>query len=279
MKNKRLIYLFIGLIILIAGVFIITAAVDKTKQWHSAATNIKIVIDGSEKTLQQAINEDLFTGSHTYSSPSAIPSGGHKADAIWVSVGGTENNLIQALSSTGICANTPTSSYTGPTDNGKPVSQEALTPWTNLYFNNAKTACESLGSGYHLLTNAEWMTIAKNIESTPASWTGGAVGNGMIKRGNVGTDDAGSYNGADPEYGTGRNTKAELKLSTGASIWDFSGNADEWVNGMCSPGVGANFWTNADNGYKEWTYSGFADLERAEAGPSTSIDYGSNPSR
>jgi len=48
----------------------------------------------------------------------------------------------------------------------------------------------SEAAGYHLITNWEWMAIARDIEQVPENWTGGAVGSGMIKRGNVGISDA-----------------------------------------------------------------------------------------
>jgi len=159
----------------------------------------------------------------------------------------------------------------------KPVSQPEATPWTEINFQEAKNACESLGSGYHILTNAEWMTIARNIEHTPESWTDGVVGSGMIKRGNVGLDDVGSYNGANPEYGIDRNTKAELTLSNGETIWDISGNVYEWIDDTCTPGIGQGFWANR-NSLSEWNEGDLSDFERAEAGPSTSIDYGASPS-
>ena len=79
------------------------------------------------------------------------------------------------------------------------------------------------------MTNWEWMAIARDIEQVPENWTGGAVGSGILKRGNVGTTDAGSYNGADPETGI-LNSKAILKLSNGEEIYHFSGNVWEWVD-------------------------------------------------
>jgi prepilin-type N-terminal cleavage/methylation domain-containing protein len=108
------------------------------------------------------------------------------------------------------------------------VSQADGTPWASITQADAKAACEAIGA--HLITNAEWMALARDIEKVDANWTGGAVNSGMIKRGNVGITDSGSYNGADPEYGTGRDTKAELTLSNGETIWDFSGNVWEWVD-------------------------------------------------
>lgn len=104
---------FLIFILLIMGIFVITAAVDKTKQWHSSDSNIKLIVDGSEKTLQTAIDNRLFLGSHVYSSPSLVPAGGHNVDSIWVSVKDGEMNLLQALSSTNrVCpASIPKTTY------------------------------------------------------------------------------------------------------------------------------------------------------------------------
>jgi formylglycine-generating enzyme required for sulfatase activity len=100
----------------------------------------------------------------------------------------------------------------------------------------AKDACESIGEGYHLITNEEWMTIARNIERQPENWTGGQVGSGRIYMGNTSNNydaqcssDGGCYDSSlNPDFGTGRDETAKLVLSNGSSIWDLSGNMWEW---------------------------------------------------
>ena len=117
---------------------------------------------------------------------------------------------------------------------GVPTSQAETVPWRSISATNAKSECQSLGTGYDLISNYEWMTIALDIESNPQNWTSGVVGNGCLRRGNNGLNDACGYNGSDPEYGTGRNTKARSRLLNGYSIWDFAGNLAEltdWVAG------------------------------------------------
>jgi formylglycine-generating enzyme required for sulfatase activity len=123
-----------------------------------------------------------------------------------------------------------------------PDSRPAGTPWVNISQTNAITEATTACSGCHLITEAEWMTIAQNALSVPSNWSGGAVGNGCIFRGNVGTDDACGYNGSDPEGGTGRNTKASLTLTNSEVIWDLAGNVSEWTSGTSTnkqPGVTA----------------------------------------
>jgi len=116
---------------------------------------------------------------------------------------------------------------------GVATSQADITPWASITQTAAITECSDTGG--HLMTNDEWMAIARDVEAQAANWADGVVGStvasgGGLFRGNVGILDSASYNGSDPEYGTGRNVKAKLVLSNGEEIWDLSGNVWEWVN-------------------------------------------------
>jgi len=107
------------------------------------------------------------------------------------------------------------------------VSSPYGSPIAGITHNEAKTVCQALGG--HLITNQEWMKIARDAEQIPQNWSGGSVGSGCLFRGNVGLDDACGYNGPDPEKGINRNSKAKLILSNGEEIWDLSGNVWEHV--------------------------------------------------
>jgi prepilin-type N-terminal cleavage/methylation domain-containing protein len=109
-----------------------------------------------------------------------------------------------------------------------PVSQTGGTIWVSISEVDAATYCSNLGASYHLITNAEWMAIANDVQNVNANWTGGTVGNGVLKRGNVGDANAGDYDGADPDTGT--NALATLTLANGNQIYHFSGNVWEWTN-------------------------------------------------
>ncbi|MGI6340634.1 MAG: SUMF1/EgtB/PvdO family nonheme iron enzyme [Minisyncoccales bacterium] len=123
-----------------------------------------------------------------------------------------------------------------------PASVSEGQPWRSISQIDAKKACEKIGA--HLITNAEWMAIARDIEQVKSNWTGGSIGSGMIKRGNVGIVDAGSYNGADPEAGI-TNDLAKLTLSNGKQIYHFSGNVWEWVDDKIECGVSSCPYTYA----------------------------------
>jgi hypothetical protein len=119
----------------------------------------------------------------------------------------------------------------------KPVSVAEGKPWRRISQVNAKTACENLGSGYALISNPEWMTIAHNIENLNANWSFGAVGAGHLNRGhsdsnpnepcdafqeNVQTDCS--------TVGTDSQQNRTHTLSNNEVIWDISGNVYQWVD-------------------------------------------------
>ena len=128
------------------------------------------------------------------------------------------------------------------------VSSPEGSPIAGITHTEALTACPT---GFHLITNDEWMAIARDAEQVASNWGGntgedGTVGStvvsaspcnqlnnttckGGLKRGNNGTNDSAGYNGADPEKGSGRNAKAKLTLSNNQTIWDIAGNVWEHV--------------------------------------------------
>ena len=92
---------------------------------------------------------------------------------------------------------------------------------------------------YHLIKNSEWQSIARNIEKNPLNWSKGKVGDGDINRGHNGTLSQHEFSilpastDDDPNFGTLNNNLHKYKrthtLSNGEVIWDFAGNALEFV--------------------------------------------------
>ena len=132
------------------------------------------------------------------------------------------------------------------------VSRQGTLPWVDIERAEADAACRANGEGYHLITNAEWMTIARDIEATPENWSGGSVGSGFLPRGNSNSNAAlASANDDDPYHGIGATDwthKRTHTLSNGEVIWDMAGNVLQWV---------ANTLTTVENGWKE-----FSDLQK-----------------
>ncbi|MEI2713608.1 MAG: hypothetical protein V9G04_10035 [Nocardioides sp.] len=138
---------------------------------------------------------------------------------------------------------------------GVATSQAAGTPWVNISQTNAISAADATGG--HLITEAEWMTIAADVLSVKHNWSGGAVGSGYIFRGhangNPSSTLAASDDDSDGLFGitggtgsaSGTNSQRTLVLTSGDVIWDFSGNVWEWTNATISgaqPGTSGYAW-------------------------------------
>lgn len=110
-------------------------------------------------------------------------------------------------------------------------------PIANISHDTAKAYCASLGSEYHLMTNEEWMTVARNAEAqVAANWTTGSTATGALFSGhndNVPANALTASSDSDPYYGTGNvsasNQKRTFTLSNGSVIWDIAGNVYEHV--------------------------------------------------
>lgn len=122
---------------------------------------------------------------------------------------------------------------------GVATSQASGAPWAIITQTDAITAAAATGG--HLITEAEWMTIAADVLSVKYNWSGGAVGSGYIYQGHVknnpasalaaSNDDSdglsGITGGTDTTVGT--NSQRTPLLSSGDTIWDLSGNVYEWT--------------------------------------------------
>lgn len=117
--------------------------------------------------------------------------------------------------------------------------------------------------GCHLITDNEWLTIASNIANQNNNWSGGVMGSGYVYSGhndnapasNLAADgnDANGYSGTGQVSGNQRRT---LSLSNGEVIWDFSGNASEWTNGMLYGDKLPGRLTDSAYGWEQWNDSG-----------------------
>ena len=124
-------------------------------------------------------------------------------------------------------------------------------PYININKDEAVALCLGMGSGHDLITNDEWQSIARNIESVPSNWEGSIIGSpGGINQGHSdglpderlsATEDDGQAcagTGESCDSGTWNSQKRTHRLSNGEIIWDFSGNVWEWIKDENDQGYG-----------------------------------------
>jgi formylglycine-generating enzyme required for sulfatase activity len=180
-------------------------------------------------------------------------------------------------------------------------SRSSGTPWVNIDRNQSITECQALGSGYDLISNAQWQAMAREIELAQAggvylNWSSGSTsGTNALNRGHF----DGTPNNAltasldsDPCFGTGQancadNTHPDFAqkrthtLSSGEVIWDVSGNVWEWVKHDIVTGPpyegGNNYisqqpWTSGLNHPEMW--GPFANYSSKNSGEYGGLGYG-----
>jgi hypothetical protein len=123
------------------------------------------------------------------------------------------------------------------------ISQAAGIPaWGNISQNSAYGSCRSLGPGYALINNKEWMTLASNVANVASNWSGASVGSGALNRGHSDSSPSSGLapvsDDNDPCSGTGQTCSASTwhdqrrthTLSNGNVVWDLAGNLWELVD-------------------------------------------------
>lgn len=140
-----------------------------------------------------------------------------------------------------------------------PVSTASGDPWVSINYNNAKAYSKNTCDGCHLITEAEWMTIAANLISVGSNWSGGSVGSGVMFVGHTdGTPAAGlvaDSNDANGFSGTGQSSGSQrrtLTLTNGNVIWDFSGNVHEKTDAGLSAGEAPGLSGETATAWKDW---------------------------
>lgn len=122
------------------------------------------------------------------------------------------------------------------------VSMPGKYPIADINQAEAIAACQSMWRWYHLITNNEWMTIARSIEANPQNWSSGTIGvwnlyNGVSNDTTLGCN--AEWGNNDPrtyatKTGPGEASCNPRRFQTlaqgGGVIWDLSGNVWEHVN-------------------------------------------------
>ena len=113
----------------------------------------------------------------------------------------------------------------------KAVSRSGNDPLTGVSYTEAKEKCQNNGIGYGLITNDDWQTIARHIESEHENWSSGRAVVRADNVLNVGIAQTGAYSGS---RGGGSSSRWEIdkrthRLPNGEEIWDFSGGVWEMI--------------------------------------------------
>ncbi len=150
--------------------------------------------------------------------------------------------------------------YDDATERAKYVAKSTVEgrPWVNIKRgeNGSATgqgaieACRSLGTGYDLITNAQWQAVARNIEVQASNWDTGVVGSSRLFAGHSDalpsaslavTDSADFYSdtGSNPSTSTLGQQRRTYTLSNGETLWDIQGNVAEFVKDSSTTNFGA----------------------------------------
>jgi hypothetical protein len=108
---------------------------------------------------------------------------------------------------------------------GIAMSVADAAPWVEVDYPEARAACERAGG--RLITETQALAIAWNVSQQPANWSGGAIGEGVLRmglhKGSVSAAQPGSYEPPNAEE------NRWFVLSNGERICDVAGNAFTWV--------------------------------------------------
>ena len=225
--------------------------VSDNSSWTAAAVN------GSTTPTGWVV----VPGNSTYSTTDFLAM---KYDAKCASTGAPTVGLTDRVSSDGTTYHVYSDANSACTSaNSKQVVSVASgDPIADVSQTNSITRCSTVsvgGSAAHLITNNEWMSVARNAEAQATNWSLGAVGSGYLFAGHndnspalalpASTTDTGNYacaytdatglvenpsacptNTTSGTSGTAGNQKRVFTLSNGSYIWDIGGNIRNWTN-------------------------------------------------
>lgn len=162
-----------------------------------------------------------------------------------------EYAVVPANPSLGVNSDFCVAKYEMKNVGGVATSQASGALWVSIDAPSAWNACNALGTGYALISNPEWMTIARNVENESSNWSGSTVGSGAMYLGHADSSPNSALavtNTADPydstgnssaqAMGSGKEQKRTYVLSNAEEVWDLSGNVWEWTD-----------WSSADGGF------------------------------
>jgi parallel beta-helix repeat protein len=188
----------------------------------------------------------------------------------------------------------------------RPFSQADGQPWVGMNRYDAAASCEDRGPEYHLVTQREALALSRSIERTAINDIDAS--SSTVQFANGSTLNEGSITAADDPLITGcdislplsdaknnATTGCQLRttgyigtngswagerwhlrthvLSNGEIIWDWAGNAWEWISASCMKSTGAdcdNCYYGATSAPLDWLNANIGNFERTYAGPNSS---------
>ncbi|HOI97236.1 MAG TPA: hypothetical protein PLA19_01905, partial [Candidatus Pacearchaeota archaeon] len=177
-----------------------------------------------------------------------------------------------------------------------PTSQPTETPWVNVSQEAARAYCQSLGAGYHLVSEPEWMTIAENIAATPINDIDAGAGMQLATGHSDNYPENSLAAGTDPAV-SGCNLRlplsdaanafdADCQLRDSGAVYGYSGTGNQWSDTGYSAGGdnksqlrvhalsnGNTVWDVAGNVW-EWTDAIISQADQPGIGSDGGADTG-----
>jgi formylglycine-generating enzyme required for sulfatase activity len=152
-----------------------------------------------------------------------------------------------------------------------PVSEYNAQPWVSISQTtaianspNTKNSDGTTCTTCHLITEAEWMTIAQNVLSVASNWRDNVVGTASSSTNyiysghndsapaNALVADSNDSNGYTGETNTGGKQRRTLTLTNGEVIWDLAGNVWEWTQGTIASNLQPGLSGESAYAWKDW---------------------------
>jgi formylglycine-generating enzyme required for sulfatase activity len=136
---------------------------------------------------------------------------------------------------------------------GNAVSTAAGSPWVSISQVNARAECEALGTGYHLMSDQEWMTIATQIATLPINDLDADAG---LQLANGHTDNS-------PASSLAATAGADPVVSGCNLMLNMEDASNAYVASSCEiRGTGSGGSTDNDKGYygtgQQWSATGYS---------------------
>lgn len=268
----------------------------------SCIENLKGSIDIIVKTQNDIIKQSIYLGKESYNNLNCedIPYGE------WVKIPGNPTLNTQSFcvmkyeakatdSSSGniynsanqYCGYSIASGVDCPIDGSVNITSKAQEkPLTFINQSEAQALCQNLGDGFDLISDRQWTTLARDIESNENNWFNNDIYQSFIYLGHTDGGSSGlvnndvtieaTTNDLDPYYLTGDSEvscdgsnnnfvsgedtitgmgcigqKRTHITTLGQTIWDLSGNAAEWTRDIVPTGPKTSLG-NTGGGFKEW---------------------------